>query len=163
MTFLYIAIGIVGITFLIFITGLLLPAERVVARERHYNISPEVLYGIVTDNNDWKYRRSLKKLIIIENKDGMEIWDEISYDGTVIRFRTIEKRPFSFYSFGMDAKQFAGYWTGKFEPDDDGTIFTATEHIKVKNPFIKTLSYMFFNVGKLMDEYQEDLYKKAAV
>lgn len=62
MTFLYVAIGIVGITLLIFITGLLLPAERVVARERHYNISLEVLYGIVTDNNDWKYRRSLKNL-----------------------------------------------------------------------------------------------------
>lgn len=153
--------GIVVITILIFIIGLLLPKERVVIRKGDFNVSPEVLYGIVTNNEDWKYRRSLKDLIIHEDNDGMEIWDEISHDGTVIRFRTREKRSFVFYSFDMEAKLFTGYWTGEFASDGNGgTLFTATEYISIKNPFIKTLSYLFFDIGRLMDEYQEDLRNK---
>lgn len=157
----YIIAGIVVVIILIFIIGLLLPKERVINRKGYFNVSPEILYGIVTNNNDWKYRRSLKNLVIHENKDGMEVWDEISHDGTVIRFQTKEKHPFSFYSFNMETKLFTGYWIGEFESDgNNGTIFTATEYICIKNPFIKTLSYLFFNIGKLMDEYQEDLQKK---
>lgn len=157
----YIIAAIAVIAILVFIIGLLLPKERIVSRKGYFNVSPEMLYEIVTNNNDWKYRRSLKELVIHESKDGMEVWDEISLDGTVIRFWTKEKRPFSFYSFHMEAKLFTGHWTGEFESDDNGgTIFTATEYIRVKNPFVKTLSYLFFNIGKLMDEYQEDLKKK---
>mgnify|MGYP003623314598 CR=1 FL=1 len=152
---------IVSLISLVFIIGFLLPAERVVSRKSHVDISPEILYKIVTNNSDWQYSKSLKDLIILENKEGIEIWDEISHDGTIIRFTTKEKQPFSFYSFDMDSKLFSGYWTGEFESGDkDGTIFTATEYIKVKNPFVKTLSYLFFDIGKLMDEYQEDLHKK---
>jgi hypothetical protein len=154
-------IGIAVLIILIFIIGLLLPKERIVSRKGHFNVSPEILYEIVTNNNDWKYRRSLKDLIIHSNEDGIEVWDEISHDGTIIRFQTKEKHPFSFYSFEMEAKLFEGYWTGEFEPDGNGgTVFTATEYIRIKNPFIKTLSYLFFNIGKLMDEYQDDLRKK---
>lgn len=156
----YIITGI-AIIILIFLIGLLLPKERVVSRQGHFNVSPEVLYGIVTNNNDWKYRRSLKDLVIHEAEDGLEVWDEISHDGTLIRFRTREKRPFVFYSFDMEAKLFTGYWTGEFESNgNEETIFTATEYICIKNPFIKTLSYLFFNIGKLMDDYQESLRNK---
>jgi len=159
----YIILGIIGIIVLIFVTGIFLPAERVVSRRGNFNVSPEVLYEVVTNNSDWQYRSSLKDLVIVENKDGMEIWDEINMDGSLIRFKTIEKHPFSFYSFEMKSKLFTGFWTGEFEQDEKGrTIFIATEYIRVKNPFFKTLSYLFFNVGKLMDEYQHDLQKKVS-
>lgn len=152
---------IVSIVIVILIIGLLLPAERVVEKRGYFDVSPEILYGIVTNNTDWQYRKSLKDLIIHENKGGVEVWDEISHDGTIIRFKTREKSPFYFYSFDMDSKLFFGYWTGVFERDNKGgTIFTATEYIKVKNPFIKVLSYLFFDIEKLMDEYQKDLHKK---
>lgn len=158
---LYIAIGLVSVVTLILIIGILLPAERVVSRKGHFDTTPQVLYEIVTGNQDWRYRSSLKELVILESKGGMELWEEISHDGSVIRFETKEKRPFSFYSFDMTAKLFNGYWSGEFQPNGKGgTIFTATEHIRVKNPFIKTLSYLFFDVGGLMDKYQQDLHKK---
>lgn len=158
----YIIGVIVSFIILIFIIGLFLPSERVINRKGYFEVSPEILYGIVTNNGDWQYRKSLKDLIILENKDGMEIWDEISNDGVIIHFRTREKRPFSFYSFDMDSKLFSGYWTGEFEPDNKGgTIFTTTEYIRVKNPFVKILSYLFFDIGKLMDKYQEELHEKS--
>ncbi len=161
MAVLYILIGLAGIVFLIYLTGLLLPAERVVSRQAVFNVAPETLFRIVTDNTDWQYRRSLKDLVILESDKGMEVWDEISHDGTVIHFRTKEKRPNSFYSFDMQSNLFTGHWTGEFEPQaNNKTLFTATEHIRVKNPFIKTLSYLFFNIGKLMDTYINDLHTK---
>lgn len=154
----YIISILAGLILLIFIIGLILPAERVVSRTGHFSVSPEILYKTVTDNTNWQYRKSLKNLVIHESRNGIEVWDEISPDGTAIHFRTREKCPFSFYSFDMKSKLFTGRWTGEFEPHDKGgTLFTATEYITIKNPFIKTLSYLFFDIGKFMDEYQEDL------
>lgn len=160
----YIIGGIVVLLVFIYVTGLLLPTERVVNRKGKFNVSPEILYNIVTDNAHWQYRSALKDLVILYTDiNGMEIWNEISHDGTVIHFQTREKRPYSFYSFDMETRMFTGYWTGEFEADSDGgTIFTATEHIRIRNPFVKILSYLFFDIGKLMDEYQHDLRKKTA-
>lgn len=153
--------GLVCLVILIFLIGLLLPKERVVSRQSLFPVSPEVLYTIVTNNEDWKYRSDLKDLILIEKNGEHEVWDEITKDGAVIRFTTKEKNPHSFYSFEINSKLFSGYWTATFEPAENGeTLFTATEYISVKNPFIKTLSYLFFDIGKLMDNYQNDLRKK---
>ena len=143
---------------LILLIGLALPKERVVTRTGQFPIAPEVLYRIITDNNDWKYRTNLKDLVILKDDEGMQVWDEYTEDGSVIRFTTREKIPETFYSFDMESKLFTGYWEATFKlAEDGGSIFTATEHIRVKNPFVKTLYYLFFNVGKLMDAYQNDL------
>lgn len=159
----YMIAGIAAVAVLIYTIGLLLPTERVVSRKGHFEVAPEVLYNIVTNNNDWKYRKGLKNLVILENKNSLEMWEETSHDGTVIRFQIKEKRPFTFYSFDMETNLFTGRWTGEFESDgNNGTLFTATEYIRVKNPIIKTLSYLFFDIGKLMDAYQEDLHHKVS-
>lgn len=72
-----------------------------------------------------------------------------------------QKRSALLYSFDMEAQLFTGFRNGEFEADGKGgTIFTATEYICIKNPVIKILSYLFFNIGKLMDSYQDDLRRK---
>lgn len=149
---------IVCLILLIYFIGLLLPKERIVMRQSVFNVSPEILYSIVIDNEDWTYRSELNDLTIIEKKGDWEIWEETTRDGAVIRFTTKEKNPFSFYSFNMESNMFSGYWTATFQfVEGDKTLFTATEYISIKNPFIKTLSYLFFDIGKLMDNYQRDL------
>lgn len=55
----------------------------------------------------------------------------------------------------------SGYWTAEFKEVKDGkTLFTATEYIKMKNPILRTLSYIFFDIGRFMEVYQSDLDKK---
>lgn len=155
---LWVFIGFVGLALLVYIIGLLLPKERVVKLSSVFNVSPETLYNIVTNNDSWQYRTDLQNLIIVERNGDTEIWNEISKNGDTIRFKTKEKIPYSFYSFDMESKLFTGYWTGSFEPTENGgTLFTATEYIRVKNPFVKTLSYLFFDVRKLMQIYQDNL------
>lgn len=155
---LYIITGGVSIFLLIGIIGLLLPKERKVTRQTRYEASAETVYNIVIDNEDFTYRTGIKEIHILKREGDKEEWEEIGYNGTVINFRTREKKPFSFYSFDMKNDVFTGYWTATFEEmTSGGTLFTATEHIRIKNPYLKVFSYPFFNIGMFMENYQTDL------
>ena len=121
------------------------------------NASIEKVYNIVTNNREWKYRTSLDDLKIIETNGDFEIWDEISGKNT-IRFKTKEKRPFTFYSFEMDCKFFQGEWFAEFETIEPAkTRFTATEAIEYKNPLLRVIGYVFMDLDKYMEIYQNEL------
>lgn len=153
--------GIIALILIVFIIGCLLPAERVITLQSTFDTSPETLYSIVTNNDEWKYRSNLKNLTIIERNNGYEVWKEESADGSIIRFQTKEKTPYTFYSFEMESNMFSGSWSASFkETEHGGTLFTATENIRIKNVFIKTLSYLFFDIEKMMLLYEQDLKNK---
>ena len=154
---LYILFGIIFTLLLILIIGLLLPAKRILTKKIIYDVPIEKVYSVVTNNNDWKYRTSLDNLIIVEANGDFEIWEEVSA-GNIIRFKTKEKKPYSFYSFEMENKLFKGYWFAEFEKiENEKTLFSATESIEYKNPFIRVLAYIFINLDKYMETYQEEL------
>ena len=156
----YILLGVIFLLLIILIIGLFLPKTRILKKETVYNAPIETVYNIVTNNQDWKYRKSLDDLRIIETDDNVEIWEEVS-GGIVIRFTTKEKRPFTFYSFEMDSKLFKGNWFAEFESvESEKTRFTATESIEYKNPFIRTIGYAFMNLDKYMETYQNELRDK---
>ena len=156
----YILLIIFSLLLIILIIGLFLPQKRVTKKETIYDAPTEKVYNIVTNNQDWKYRKSLDDLRILETNNNIEIWEEIS-GGNVIRFKTKEKRPFTFYSFEMDSKLFKGDWFAEFESVESGkTRFVATESIEYKNPFIRTIGYLFMNLDKYMEIYQSELRDK---
>lgn len=158
---LYLISGIVSLILLIGIIGLLLPKERKVTRQTVFRACPETVYKVVTNNEDFTYRNGIKEIRILRREEDLEEWEEIGYNGTVIFFRTREKRPFTYYSFDMKNDLFTGYWSARFEETPDkGTLFTATEHIRIKNPYLKVFSYPFFKIGKSMENYQDDLRAK---
>ena len=154
----YILASIAGIALVVFVIGIFLPKERIGICQSIFEASPEVVYNIVTNNEEWAYRSDLEKLAIIEKNGDTEIWEETDKKGGVIRFETLEKKPYSYYSFKMESKVMTGRWTAAMEEvGNKNTLFTATEYIKMKNPFLKTLSYLFFDIGKYMENYQNDL------
>ncbi|MDR2916146.1 MAG: SRPBCC family protein [Tannerella sp.] len=156
----YILIGIVFIILIILIIGLFLPKTKTLIKQTVYNASAEKVYNTVTNNRDWKYRTSLNDLKIIETNGDIETWDETS-EGNTIRFRTKEKRPYSFYSFEMESRFFKGHWFAEFEAiDNENTLFTATESIEYENPFIRVLAHVFMDLDKYMETYQEELRNK---
>lgn len=158
---LYVLTGLVSLILLIGIIGLLLPKERKVTRKTIFNSPPETVYSVVVNNEDYAYRTGIKHINILKKEGDHEEWEEIGYNGTIISFRTREKRPCSYYSFDMKSDVFTGYWVASFEEKDGGgTLFTATEHIRIKNPYLKVFSYPFFHIGKFMENYQKDLRAK---
>lgn len=153
----YILGSVILILLIILIVGLFLPKKRILTKQTVFNAPIEKVYNIVTNNSVWQYRTSLDDLKIIESNNGIEVWDEVS-DGYTIRFKTKEKRPYSFYSFEMNSKHFNGYWSAEFETIEQvKTRFTATESIEYKNLFIRTLAYFFMNLGEFMENYQNEL------
>ncbi len=162
MTILFTIIAIIiSIILLIGLIGLLLPKERVVSRQSYFDASPEIVYKVVTNNEDYAYRTDVHEIRILEIDVDFEVWEEVAYNGTVIKFRTKEKTPHSFYSFDLESELFSGFWTAEFhETENGGTHFIATEHIRIKNPYLKVFSYLFFNIGRFMETYQNDLKAK---
>jgi hypothetical protein len=155
----YILIILLGIFLITLVIGLLLPNERTITRETVYHgVSPQTVYEIVTNNEDYHYRSDLKELNIIERTGDFEVWEEVSKSGSKIVFRTKLKEPYSRYEFEIiKAAGFTGYWVGEFDAVEGRTRFRATEHVRIKNSFIKILSYLFFDLGKFMETYQHDL------
>ena len=156
----YILLGIILILLIFLTIGLFLPKKRTLTKQTIFDAPIEKVYNVVINNHDWEYRTSLDDLKIIESNNGFEIWDETS-NGYTIRFKTKEKKPYAFYSFEMESKQFNGYWFAEFETvEDSQTLFSATESIEYKNPLIRTLAYTFMNLDKYMETYQNELRKK---
>lgn len=156
----YVLLAIILVIFIILIIGICLPKARTLTKETVYHTSIETVYHTVVNNHDWKYRTSLDDLKMIETNGDLEVWDEIS-NGNIIRFKTKEKRPCSFYSFDMEGKLFTGLWFAEFETIENGaTLFRATESIEYGNPFVKVLAYVFMDLDKYMETYQNELREK---
>jgi len=156
----YILLAIILVFMVLLIIGLCLPKTIILTKETIFCASVEEVYSVVVNNHDWKWRTSIDDLIILETDDNFEMWEEIS-GGITIRFKTKERKPYSFYSFEMESKLFTGYWQAEFETvKNAGTRFIATEFIEYKNPLIRVLAFIFMNLDKYMETYKNDLRKK---
>lgn len=149
--------GLLLLVLVVVLTGALLPRIRTKTKQCILNAPVDVVFAIVTNNQEWHYRSSLDDLEIIRTQGDIEEWEETA-NGITIRFKTLEKRPHSFYSFEMDSKMFTGKWQASFEPMEGGkTLFTATEKIEYKNLFFRLVGYAFMDLNKFMTTYQEEL------
>lgn len=157
--FIYILIVLAVIFLIILVIGLLLPQERSATLSTQYKASPEDVYKALINNEDYTYRTDLAEIVIIEKNGDIEIWDEISKTGNRIRFRTTLKEPYSRYEFDIiEANGFTGHWAAQLsESANGGTIYTSTETVRIRNPFIKVMSYIFMDITKFMHTFQEDL------
>ncbi|MDY6148336.1 MAG: SRPBCC family protein [Porphyromonas sp.] len=141
----------------IVLIGTFLSRTRTETKQCILNAPIDVVFAIVTNNQEWHYRNSLDDLDIIRTQGDIEGWEETA-NSVTIRFKTLEKRPHSFYSFEMDSKMFTGKWQAIFEPMEGGkTLFTATEKIEYKNLFYRLVGYAFMDLNKFMTTYQEEL------
>ncbi|AEW21414.1 hypothetical protein BFO_0696 [Tannerella forsythia 92A2] len=148
---------ILGMLLLLVLIVVLIGRTRTETKQCILNAPVDVVFAIVTNNQEWHYRSSLDDLEIICTQGDLEEWEETA-NGVTIRFKTLEKRPHSFYSFEMDSKMFAGEWQATFEPmEGDKTLFTATEKIEYKNLFYCLVGCAFMDLNKFMTTYQEEL------
>ena len=82
--------------------GILLPRTRTETKQCILNAPVDAVFAIVTNNQEWHYRSSLDDLEIIRTQGDLEEWEETTH-GVTIRFKTLEKRPHSFYSFEINS------------------------------------------------------------
>jgi hypothetical protein len=123
-----------------------------------YNV--KIIWDIVINNNDYKWRTDIKKIKILENgKDWIEYYDVKEKYFT--KFILKEKEEYKLYSFEMDNKNFCGNWVGKFiEIDDNETKCVFTEILFIKNRIMNILAKLFWNIEKTQGQYFKDLENK---
>ncbi|MCI8339407.1 MAG: polyketide cyclase [Lachnospiraceae bacterium] len=92
----------------------------------------KTVWDIVTDNENYSWRRDLSKIEIIDEHQ----FDEYTRDGFVTHFEITAKEEYREYGFVMENKNMSGRWSGIFESRDDGTQITFTEEVQVNNPIM---------------------------
>ncbi len=113
--------GLLLLVLVVVVIGTFLPRTRTETKQCILNAPVDVVFAIVTNNQEWHYRNSLDDLDIIRTQGDIEEWEETT-NGVTIRFKTLEKRPHTFYSFAMDSKMFTGEWQATFDPMEEDKI-----------------------------------------
>jgi hypothetical protein len=145
------------------IIGLILPKQRKAERIAEFNAAPEQIWKVVTDvASQATWRTSLTKVEMTGNIPNHETWIEYPQKGPAIYFKTVVKTAPSRFEFEMtDIKTWKGYWVGEFIPlPNHKTRLILTERSEIGNPFIRVLSYLFFDLGATMDHYLNELAAK---
>lgn len=123
-----------------------------------FSANIQTVWEAVTNNHDWAWRSDLTKVLVSKDENSFV---EVTKQGFRTTFTITEKQLCKRYAFHMDNERFSGEWSGSFEEiPSGGTRIKFIEVLRVKNPLIEILSYLFMNLKKIQNTYVEDLKKK---
>lgn len=115
------------------------------------------VWETVTNNLDYDWRTDIKSIEILDDNQWLEHYD----NGRFTKFILKKKVTYSEYVFEMENQMFTGVWIGYFSELDSGeTKAILTEKIFIKNPIIRIISYLFWDLKKIQEVYIRDLKNK---
>lgn len=153
-----ILIAIIVFLLLLLIIGLLLPQKRFAKETVTFPFDIKNVWDIITNNEDYAWRSDLSKIEILNDGNS---WVEYNTNGSSINFSILKKDYLKEYNFSMENNIFTGQFSSTYKKDIDGnTVVEFVESISIKNPIIRSLSYLFFNIKKFQNIYINDLKKK---
>lgn len=154
---------IAAVILIIYVIGLILPKQRKAQRIAEFNAPAEQVWEIVTNiEAQANWRSSLKEVKVNKHDDDYETWTEYPSKGPAIYFTMkLKKRPTRFEFEMSDRKTWKGHWVGEFSTiPNHKTRVAFTECSEITNPFIRVLSYLFFDIGATIDQYLNELANK---
>jgi uncharacterized protein YndB with AHSA1/START domain len=152
-------LALVCVVALLYVVGLFLPAKHVASRSVEFKATPEAVFNLVTDvKNSLNWRTSLQEIKMLD----ADSWTEVQKGGDEISFRVKSKTPSSRVEIEViNNSDFGGTWVGTFEPTaSGGTKVTFTENGEIYNPFFRTMSKLFFDMGATLEQYLGELSRK---
>lgn len=138
------------------LAGHLLPLARTVRGVVEIKAAPAHLFPLMADaQNQLSWRRELAA--VTELADGG--WSETYASGEVIRFRTIESRPYRHLSLRFFSDRgFQGHWRAELIPLANGlTRLELEEEIKILHPWKRLVSHVLFDHKARLEQYLADL------
>ncbi len=131
---------------------------RIAQKTVYFTSDIKKVWDIVTNNSDYAWRSDIKSVEILS--DGNE-WLEYYDNGKFTKFILKKKNKYNEYVFEMENPMFTGIWTGYFdELESGGTKAIFTENIFIKNPLIKVISYLLWDLKGIQAVYIRDLKTK---
>lgn len=132
-----------------------MPKIRVSEITAYFKSDVKTVWNVVTNNVDYKWRSDIMKIEVYP--DGNH-WLEYYNEKTYTKFTLVEKVENNKYVFDLENKMFIGHWTGYFSPTETGgTKVIFTENILIKNPIIRMMSHLFWDLEKIQKTYLADL------
>ncbi|HKS26396.1 MAG TPA: SRPBCC family protein [Pyrinomonadaceae bacterium] len=156
--------ALVALLLLVTAIGLLLPRQHVASRTLKSRQSSENIWRAITDyEGQTAWRKDLKKVERLPDKDGHEVWREVYEDGSPLTMETTEMvAPTRLVRTIKDeGGPFSGRWEYEIKPTGAGaSSLTITERGEVPNPFFRFVSRFVIGHTYFMERFQKDLAAK---
>lgn len=146
-----------GLAALLFVSGLFLPPARSLTREILINAPRVKVWQVITNYaSQTQWRKSLIRVEILDATNGQERWREYPHRGPAISFAVVSSRAPAL----LDIRFWGGAhgtWQGELTETANGTLLRFTEHIEIRNPLLRPIAAVLFDLEKFMDAYATDL------
>jgi uncharacterized protein YndB with AHSA1/START domain len=153
-----------SLLFIMIAVGLSIPRQHVATRTLKTRQPPEVIWKAITDyENQPAWRKELKGVERLPDREGREVWREIYEKETPITFETAESvAPHRLVrTIADEGGPFSGRWEYDIRADaSGGSRLTITERGEVPNPFFRFVSRFLIGHTYFMEKFQKELAAK---
>lgn len=151
-------VGILGgLATLLFVFGLFLPQAYSVTREVTIKAPRVKVWGIITDYaSQAQWRKSLHRVEILDATNGKEKWREFPHRGPAISFEVVSSRAPELLNIRFSGGAH-GTWQGELTETGNGTLLRFTERVEIRNPLLRAISAVLFDLGKFAEMYATEL------
>lgn len=115
------------------------------------------VWQVITNyTSQTQWRKSLSRVEILDATNGQERWREYPHRGPAISFAVVSSRAPAL----LDSRFWGGAhgtWQGELTDTENGTLLRFTEHIEIRNPLLRPIAAVLFDLEKFMDTYATDL------
>lgn len=156
--------ALTSLALIIVAVGLSIPRQHTASRTLRTRQSPETIWSTITDYaGQPAWRKDLKTVERLPDKDGREVWREVYKEGSPLTMETTEAIAPSrlVRTIRDEGGPFSGRWEYEIKPDaGGGSSLTVTEHGEVPNPFFRFVSRFIIGHTYFMERFQKELAAK---
>ncbi|MDO5519292.1 MAG: polyketide cyclase [bacterium] len=125
-----------------------------VTKTTFFNVPPNQVFKVITNNKEYRWRSDIKKIDEIESG---RTFIEYTKKGIPTLFNITKQIPNKEYCFTMENNNLHGKWSGVLQEKERGTLLTLTEMIELKTNLLKPFAKHF--LIKQQETYVNDLTK----
>ena len=152
-----------GLVMLVAAVGSFLPKEHVASRTLKLTQSPEAVWQAITDRSgQLAWRTDLKSIEPFPQRNGREVWQEVSRRGDRLTFEALEAIPPRrlVTRIADEDLPFGGRWEYEITPAASGCQVTITETGQVYNPIFRFISRFVIGHTATIEQYLKALAAK---
>lgn len=150
-------VALVGLT--VVVVGALLPISHTASRTVRVTLTPDALYGVLSDVDRYQsWRTDVKSLQRLPDRDGKPAWvEDVSGMKIPLHFERMERPSLLVARIDGSDLAFGGAWTYQIAPAPGGSDLTMTENGEVYNVMFRFMAKFVFGYHATMDGFIKNL------
>jgi uncharacterized protein YndB with AHSA1/START domain len=152
---------LVALVIAVFIIGAMLPVNHVATGSLVIHQPPDAVWRMINEHGkEPKWRRNLKSIQRLPDRNGHEVWEETDTHDNKLAFETLESVPPKRLVRQIVADEkapFSGRWEIELTPVPRGTNVQITERGAVRNAFFRFVSRFVMGHTATINEYLKNL------